>query len=98
MTEAEYVSAVPDPNLRTAISGFLMRLGWKIAMKQVKEAQVGESDGPLPWELMPPFTEPQQGDEISANRGEDWFPVNDGSSWMGLKLPLGYLLRRKKVG
>jgi hypothetical protein len=32
MTEAEYVAAVPNERLRTAISGFLMRKGWEVAM------------------------------------------------------------------
>jgi len=31
MTQEEYVRAIPDPKLRTAISGFLMRMGWEIA-------------------------------------------------------------------
>jgi hypothetical protein len=39
MTEAQYVKAVPDPKLRTAISGFLMRRGWEVAIRQMKEAQ-----------------------------------------------------------
>ncbi len=35
MTQEEYMKAVPNPNLRTAISGFLMRQGWKIAEKEI---------------------------------------------------------------
>jgi hypothetical protein len=37
MTEEEYVRAVPDPNLRTAISGFLMRRGWQIATDDMEQ-------------------------------------------------------------
>ena len=36
MTKAEYVNAVPDPNVRTAISGFLMREGWELCIKQLE--------------------------------------------------------------
>ncbi len=39
MTEKQYVKAVPDPQTRTAISGFLMRRGWEVAVMQIKEAQ-----------------------------------------------------------
>lgn len=35
MTEDEYVKAVPDEKLRTAISGFLMREGWVIAKQEI---------------------------------------------------------------
>jgi hypothetical protein len=35
MTEDEYVKAVPDPALRTRISGFLMRYGWEIARDDI---------------------------------------------------------------
>lgn len=42
MTEKQYVKAVPDPVLRTAISGFLMRRGWEVAVKQMQEAQNAE--------------------------------------------------------
>lgn len=38
MTIEEYVKAIPDPKLRTSISGLLMGDGWQVAMKQVKEA------------------------------------------------------------
>lgn len=38
MTDKEYVQAVPDPKLRTAISGFLMREGWKIACREILQA------------------------------------------------------------
>jgi len=37
MTEAEYVKAVPDPHLRTAISGFLMRQGWESYERQMDD-------------------------------------------------------------
>lgn len=37
MTEEEYVFAVPHPQQRTAISGFLMRLGWNVASKDILE-------------------------------------------------------------
>lgn len=30
MTDDEYVEAVPDEDLRTAISGYLMRKGWEL--------------------------------------------------------------------
>lgn len=43
MTEEQYVAAIPDPNLRTALSGFLMRRGWLVAsydiQKRMEEAQ-----------------------------------------------------------
>jgi hypothetical protein len=39
MTEQEYVEAVPDEKLRTAISGMLMRRGWNVAMRQIKERE-----------------------------------------------------------
>ncbi len=35
MTLEEYIKAVPDPNLRTAISVFLMRYGWEIASSMI---------------------------------------------------------------
>lgn len=34
MTDDEYVRAVPDEKMRTAISGFLMRKGWEVAERQ----------------------------------------------------------------
>jgi hypothetical protein len=37
MTEAQYVAAVPDDKMRTAISGLLMRMGWNVAMKQARQ-------------------------------------------------------------
>ena len=37
-TIKEYIKAVPDEHLRTAISGFLMREGWLIARKELKDA------------------------------------------------------------
>ena len=37
MTEDQYVKAVPDPDTRTAISGFLCRKGWEIAHKECAE-------------------------------------------------------------
>lgn len=37
MTEDQYVKAVPDEETRTAISGFLMRLGWTEAMLQINK-------------------------------------------------------------
>ena len=42
MTDAEYVKAVPDDNLRTGISGYLMRAGWTIAVDAMKELGVEE--------------------------------------------------------
>lgn len=46
MTQKEYVKAVRDPKLRTAISGFLMRKGWELAeediYKKMKESLLGE--------------------------------------------------------
>lgn len=35
MTSEEYAAAIPDPVLRTAISGFLMRQGWQIASEDI---------------------------------------------------------------
>lgn len=37
MTMEQYVAAIPDDALRTSISGFLMREGWKVAMGQVRD-------------------------------------------------------------
>lgn len=37
MTDEEYMRAVPDEHLRTAISGFLMRKGWEFCIRQLKE-------------------------------------------------------------
>jgi len=37
MTDDEYVQAIPDTKLRTAISGFLMRKGWETYRRQLKE-------------------------------------------------------------
>lgn len=37
MTEAEYVRAVPDPDQRTAISGAVMRWGWRLMEKYMIE-------------------------------------------------------------
>jgi hypothetical protein len=39
MTEKQYAKAIPDEKLRTAISGFLMRRGWEIAMRDIRKAQ-----------------------------------------------------------
>ena len=38
MTIDEYVAAVPDPQLRTAISGYLMRQGWCVFEMQLMKA------------------------------------------------------------
>ena len=35
MTQEEYVKVIPDPKLRTALSGFLMRTGWELAEKEI---------------------------------------------------------------
>jgi hypothetical protein len=43
MTAQQYVAAVPDPAQRTAISGFLMRRGWEVAVKQIEERLGGEA-------------------------------------------------------
>ncbi len=37
MTDDEYCKAVPDKALRTAISGYLMREGWKLAIDAVRD-------------------------------------------------------------
>ena len=37
MTKEEYAKAIPDPKLRTAISGFLMRLGWELCENAIWE-------------------------------------------------------------
>ena len=46
MTKEEYAKAIPDPKLRTAISGFVMRLGWELAeeeiYKRMKEVLLGD--------------------------------------------------------
>jgi hypothetical protein len=36
MTDEDYVKAIPDEKLRTAISGFLMRKGWELAIEDIK--------------------------------------------------------------
>ena len=38
MTDKEYVKAIPDENLRTSISGFLMRKGWELAIDDFEQA------------------------------------------------------------
>ncbi len=38
MTEEQYVKAIPDPHLRTAISGYLMREGWCVFENQFMRA------------------------------------------------------------
>lgn len=35
MTNDDYVKAIPDEKMRTAISGFLMRKGWEIAKTDI---------------------------------------------------------------
>lgn len=35
MTDEDYVKAIPDPKMRTAISGYLMRKGWEIACEDI---------------------------------------------------------------
>ena len=35
MTQEDYIAAVPDPKLRTAISGFLMRRGWELCEEDI---------------------------------------------------------------
>ena len=42
MTDDKYVKAVPDPDLRTAISGYLMRKGWEVFQHQLLKAMVEE--------------------------------------------------------
>ena len=37
MTEDSYCATVPDPDTRTAISGYLMRKGWELAVEKMKE-------------------------------------------------------------
>ncbi len=44
MTAREYVAAVPDEHLRTAISGFLMRQGWELCYRRIRE-RIRMSDG-----------------------------------------------------
>jgi len=38
MTDAEYAETVPDECQRTAISGYLMRLGWELCVKALERA------------------------------------------------------------
>ncbi len=38
MTREEYVEAVPDPHLRTAITGCLARWAWDVASKMIWDA------------------------------------------------------------
>ena len=44
MTDAEYVAAIPDIRLRTAISGYLMRKGWKVYKRQLAEIEKEENE------------------------------------------------------
>lgn len=52
MDTEQYVLSVLDPNVRTAISGFLMREGWQLAIEAVREqlrnalaeAEMGDGD------------------------------------------------------
>lgn len=39
MTDEEHVKAVPDPHLRTAVSGFLMRKGWELCLKRMAQIE-----------------------------------------------------------
>lgn len=43
MTREEYVKAVPDKQLRTAISGLLMRLGWEAASDAIYNNMIEEA-------------------------------------------------------
>jgi hypothetical protein len=49
MTDEEYAQAVPDPHTRTAVSGFLMREGWRLCAKRIdelmKDAECSEMRG-----------------------------------------------------
>lgn len=38
MTDADYVKSIPDEELRTRISGFLMREGWMLACDAMERA------------------------------------------------------------
>jgi len=42
MTDDEYVKAIPDPKMRTAISGCLGRLFWDIASESIYNAMINE--------------------------------------------------------
>lgn len=48
MTTQEYVAAVPDEGLRTAISGFLMRQGWNLRERALKTALAAEAEAERP--------------------------------------------------
>ena len=39
MTDKEYAAAIPDKQLRTAISGFLMRCGWELALAALAKGE-----------------------------------------------------------
>jgi len=45
MTGDEYVQAIPDPQLRTAISGSLGRLFWNVASEAIWAAYLEATDG-----------------------------------------------------
>lgn len=47
MTVEQYVKAVPDETLRTAISGLLMRMGWQCCLKQMEKPE-GEPEDTRP--------------------------------------------------
>ena len=49
MTPDEYIAAVPDPKLRTAISGYLMRQGWHLACEAILERKNKEEMEKLLW-------------------------------------------------
>lgn len=49
MTSEQYVKAVPDPHMRTAISGYLMREGWCVFENQLIKAIEDYPDEIIEW-------------------------------------------------
>ena len=45
MAEERYVEIVPDPDIRTALSGMLGRRFWEIASDMIWDALITEQDG-----------------------------------------------------
>ncbi len=47
MTKEEYVCAIPDTKLRTAISGFMGRFFWNLAADEIWKAMQEDNDAKL---------------------------------------------------
>jgi len=43
MSDKEYVRAIPEPRKRSAVSGFLMREGWRLCIQEI-ERRIAEGE------------------------------------------------------